>query len=124
MPTFKITTLMTAVRYDYYEIDASTEEEAINLIMNGEADAYDHEVVEDANSLEIVDVFNPARPIVKDEDKMVTKCYCGHTSYCDCGPLPEEDEVDDNGFPSMDGGRPSSLDDHSSEILKSNPIKK
>jgi len=103
MPTFKITTLMTAVCYDYYEIDASTEEEAINLIMNGEADAYDHEVVEDANSLEIVDVFNPARPIVKDE---------------------ESDEVDDNGFPSMDGGRPSSLDDHSSEILKSNPIKK
>jgi len=59
-----------------------------------------------------------------EEDKMVTKCYCGHTSYCDCGPLPEEDEVDDNGFPSMDGGRPSSLDAHSSEILKSNPIKK
>ena len=103
MPTFKITTLMTAVCYDYYEIDASTEEEAINLIMNGEADAHDHEVVEDADSLEIVDVFNPARPIVKDE---------------------ESDEVDDNGFPSMDGGRPSSLDAHSSEILKSNPIKK
>ena len=109
MPTFKITTLMTAVCYDYYEIDASTEEEAINLIMNGEADAYDHEVVEDADSLEIVDVFNPARPIVKDEESDF---------------LQESDEVDDNGFPSMDGGRPSSLDDHSSEILKSNPIKK
>ena len=72
MPTFKITTLMTAVCYDYYEIDASTEEEAINLIMNGEADAYDHEVVEDTNSLEIVDVFNPARPIVKDEESDYT----------------------------------------------------
>ena len=27
---------------------------------------------------------------------MVTKCYCGHTSYCDCGPLPEEDELKDS----------------------------
>ena len=36
-----------------------------------------------------------ARIIASKEDKMVTKCYCGHTSYCDCGPLPEEDELKD-----------------------------
>ena len=36
-----------------------------------------------------------ARIITSKEDKMITKCYCGHTSYCDCGPLPEEDELKD-----------------------------
>jgi len=36
-----------------------------------------------------------ARIITPEEDKIVTKCYCGHTSYCDCGPLPEEDELKD-----------------------------
>jgi hypothetical protein len=36
-----------------------------------------------------------ARILTPEEDKMVTKCYCGHTSYCDCGPLPEEDELKD-----------------------------
>lgn len=36
-----------------------------------------------------------ARIITPKEDKMVTKCYCGHTSYCDCGPLLEEDELKD-----------------------------
>ena len=25
------------------------------------------------------------------EDKLVTKCYCGHTDYCDCGPENEGD---------------------------------
>ena len=30
------------------------------------------------------------------EDKMVTKCYCGHTSYCDCGPLEEDSEKGQN----------------------------
>ena len=57
MPKFKITTSMSSVAYDYYEVEASTEEEAINLIMSGEADAYDSEVETDANSLEIVDVI-------------------------------------------------------------------
>ena len=56
MPKFKITTSMSSVNYDYYEVEALTEEEAINLIMSGEADAYDSEVETDANSLEIVDV--------------------------------------------------------------------
>jgi len=37
------------------------------------------------------------------EDKMVTKCYCGHTSYCDCGPLPEENELKDWDVTLMDG---------------------
>jgi len=23
------------------------------------------------------------------EPKQETKCYCGHTTYCDCGPLEE-----------------------------------
>jgi hypothetical protein len=57
MPKFKITTSMSSVNYDYYEVEALTEEEAINLIMSGEADAYDSEVETDANSLEIVDVI-------------------------------------------------------------------
>ena len=57
MTKFKITTSMSSVNYDYYEVEASTEEEAINLIMSGEADAYDSEVETDANSLEIVDVI-------------------------------------------------------------------
>ena len=56
MPKFKITTSMHSVTYDYYEVEASTEEEAIDLIMSGEADIYDSEVETDANSLEIVDV--------------------------------------------------------------------
>lgn len=57
MPTFKITTSIPSVTYDYYEVEASTEEEAIDLIMSGEADSYDSEVETDANSLEIVDVI-------------------------------------------------------------------
>ena len=57
MPKFKITTSMSSVNYDYYEVEASTEEEAIDLIMSGEADVYDSEVETDANSLEIVDVI-------------------------------------------------------------------
>jgi hypothetical protein len=44
-----------------------------------------------------------ARIITPEEDKMVTKCYCGHTSYCDCGPLPEEDELKDWDVTLMDG---------------------
>jgi len=24
-----------------------------------------------------------------EEPKQETKCYCGHTTYCDCGPLEE-----------------------------------
>jgi hypothetical protein len=44
-----------------------------------------------------------ARIITPEEDKMVTKCYCGHTSYCDCGPLPEEDELKDWDATLMDG---------------------
>ena len=44
-----------------------------------------------------------ARILTPEEDKMVTKCYCGHTSYCDCGPLPEEDELKDWDATLMDG---------------------
>jgi len=36
-----------------------------------------------------------AKITTPEEDKMVTKCYCGHTSYCDCGPLPEEADLKD-----------------------------
>ena len=57
MPTFKITTSTPSVHFDYYEVEASTEEEAIKLIWSGEADSYDSEVETDANSLEIVDVI-------------------------------------------------------------------
>ena len=57
MPTFKITTSMPSVQYHYYEVEASTEEEAINSIMSGEEDAYDDEIDSEANSLEIVDVI-------------------------------------------------------------------
>ena len=56
MPTFKITTSIPAVQFYYYEVEATTEEEAVELIMSGEADAYDSEVETDANGLEIVDV--------------------------------------------------------------------
>ena len=56
MPTFKITTSMPSVQFHYYEVEATTEEEAVELIMSGEADAYDTEVETDANGLEIVDV--------------------------------------------------------------------
>jgi hypothetical protein len=27
--------------------------------------------------------------LIKEEPKQETKCYCGHTTYCDCGPLEE-----------------------------------
>ena len=57
MPTFKITTSIPSVTYDYYEVEASTEEEAIDLIMSGETDSYDSEVETEVNSLEIVDVI-------------------------------------------------------------------
>ena len=56
MPTFKITTSMPSVQFHYYEVEATTEEEAVELIMSGEADAYDSKVETDANGLEIVDV--------------------------------------------------------------------
>ena len=56
MPTFKITTSTPSVVFDYYEVKASTEEEAIECIMNGEADSCDSEVKTDVNELEIVDV--------------------------------------------------------------------
>ena len=58
MPTFKITTSMPSVQYHYYEVEASTEEEAINSIMSGEEDAYDDEIdYTKTYSLEIVDVI-------------------------------------------------------------------
>ena len=57
MPTFKITTSMSSIHYDYYEVEASTEEEAIDSIMSGEEDSYDNEIDIYANSLEIVDVI-------------------------------------------------------------------
>jgi len=68
MPTFKITTSTPSVVFDYYKVEASTEEEAIECIMNGEAEAYDSKVETficvatyessgyDVNELEIVDV--------------------------------------------------------------------
>ena len=57
MPTFKITTSMSSVHYDYYEVEASTEKEAIDLIWSGEADSYDTVIEEEAMGLEIVDVI-------------------------------------------------------------------
>lgn len=57
MPTFKITTSTPSVHYHYYEVEASTEEEAIDLIMGGEEEEYDIEVETDVNGLEIVDVI-------------------------------------------------------------------
>jgi len=39
------------------EVEATTEEAAIYLIMSGEEDAYNSEVETDANGLEIVDVM-------------------------------------------------------------------
>ena len=56
MTTFKITMSTPSVVFDYYEVEASTEEEAIECIMNGEAEAYDSKVETDVNELEIVDV--------------------------------------------------------------------
>lgn len=49
MSTFKITTAMPSVHYSYYEIEATTEEEAVDLIMSGEVDAYEVEVETDVN---------------------------------------------------------------------------
>jgi hypothetical protein len=43
-----------------------------------------------------------AKITTPEEDKMVTKCYCGHTTYCDCGPL-EEDLLKDLDVTLMDG---------------------
>ena len=57
MPTFKITTSMPSVTYDYYEVEAPTEKEAIDLIWSGEADSYDTVIEEEAMGLEIVDVI-------------------------------------------------------------------
>lgn len=57
MPTFKITTSMPSIQYHYYEVEASTEEEAINSIMSGEEDAYDEEIDTAVDKLEIVDVI-------------------------------------------------------------------
>ena len=57
MPTFKITTSTPSVHYDYYEVEASTEEEAINSIMIGEEDAYDTEIEEAMELVQIVDVI-------------------------------------------------------------------
>jgi hypothetical protein len=57
MPVFKITTSMPSVQFHYYEVEATTEEAAIYLIMSGEEDAYNSEVETDANGLEIVDVI-------------------------------------------------------------------
>ena len=44
-----------------------------------------------------------AKIITPEEDKTITKCYCGHTSYCDCEPLPEEDELKDLDVTLIDG---------------------
>lgn len=57
MPTFKITTSTPSVHFDYYEVEASTEKEAIDLIWSGEADSYDTVIEEEAMGLEIVDVI-------------------------------------------------------------------
>ena len=56
MPTFKITTSTPSVVFDYYEVKASTEEEAINLIIKGKVEAYDVEIELKEDELEIVDV--------------------------------------------------------------------
>jgi hypothetical protein len=37
------------------------------------------------------DYYNYEIIIPKEEPK--TKCYCGHTSYCDCGPLEPKQEI-------------------------------
>ena len=57
MPTFKITTSTPSVHFDYYEVEAPTEKEAIDLIWSGEADSYDTVIEEEAMGLEIVDVI-------------------------------------------------------------------
>ena len=44
-----------------------------------------------------------AKITTPEEDKTVTKCYCGHTSYCDCEPLLEEDELKDLDVTLIDG---------------------
>lgn len=43
-----------------------------------------------------------AKITTPEEDKTVTKCYCGHTTYCDCSPL-EEDLLKDLDVTLMDG---------------------
>ena len=45
------------MHFDYYEVEAPTEKEAIDLIWSGEADSYDTVIEEEAMGLEIVDVI-------------------------------------------------------------------
>jgi hypothetical protein len=56
MKTFYIVTSTPAIHLDYYEVKASTEEEAMDLIVKGKVDAYDVEIELKEDELEIVDV--------------------------------------------------------------------
>jgi hypothetical protein len=57
MKTFYIVTSTPSIHLDYYEVKATTEKEAIDLIWSGEADSYDTVIEEEAMGLEIVDVI-------------------------------------------------------------------
>ena len=56
MKTFYIVTSTPAIHLDYYEVKATTEEEAMDLIMKGKVEAYDVEIELKEDELEIVDV--------------------------------------------------------------------
>ena len=40
-------------------------------------------------TLKHIENFSKELDKLKEEPKQETKCYCGHTTYCDCGPLEE-----------------------------------
>ena len=56
MKTFYIVTSTPSIHLDYYEVKATTEKEAIDLIVKGEVEAYDTEFEMNRDKLEIVDV--------------------------------------------------------------------
>ena len=56
MKTFYIVTSTPSIHLDYYKVKATTEKEAIDLIVKGEVEAYDVEIEFEEDGLKIVDV--------------------------------------------------------------------
>jgi hypothetical protein len=56
MKIFYISTSTPSIHLDYYKVKATTEKEAIDLIVKGEVEAYDTEFEMNRDEVEIVDV--------------------------------------------------------------------
>ncbi len=86
-----------------------------NMVYGHDTEPYKIIIPKEEQKQHIIDMMRNDEELgLYDEPK--TKCYCGHTTYCDCGP---EQYFKDIEFPQQE--RPETLEDAS---WKYNPLKK